>query len=526
MTPLSRRELAVVLAVAAVPTLAFLDKPFHMDEAWFMALAARTAEAPLDPLGFSINLYGRTAPATEHHAYGLLVAYLMAPGAALAGTREWLMRLLYLPVELAAAGFLYAFAARFLKKPLVPVLLVLVSPLYWLNVHLLTSERWVVAFGFAGLYAAARASGGSRRWLAASAAAFAAAAASKHTALALAVPAAAILLAGGVPRGLIACWAAGAAAPVLAAAAATLFGGYAGGRVALQVSADGAAATWRHWLHRARAVTALLGGGTLFLSIWPPLSVRREPRAVLAAGALGALLFLPWLDLGPVRPADRALGAALSVGSAMALASAVAGLRAPGGMIWASWLAGVLALQLVYWSVVSRSLLLALPPLVFALAAAAERRGRPLPVAAAAAVLLFGLALGSVDARYARAQKDFAALVKERYIDAGRTVRYTGHWGFQVYMARAGATALEQASGWDEARPGEVIVAPTNNTNLVPAARPRLADVHRIAVEHPLPLRLMSAGAPEAGFYSSAFGFLPFSFSREPVDEFRIIELR
>lgn len=210
----------------------------------------------------------------------------------------------------------------------------------------------------------------------------------------------------------------------------------------------------------------------------------------------------------------------------MALASCAAAGRTAPGAVWASWLGAVLALQVVYWSVVTRSLLFAVPPLVFALAAAAERRGRPLPVAAAAAVLLFGLALGSVDARYARAQKDFAALVKERYIDAGRTVRYTGHWGFQVYMARAGATALEQASGWDEARPGEVIVAPTNNTNLVSAARPRLADVHRIAVEHPLPLRLMSAGAPEAGFYSSAFGFLPFSFSREPVDEFRIIELR
>jgi hypothetical protein len=99
----------------------------------------------------------------------------MAPGAALAGTRDWLMRLLYLPVELAAAGFLYAFAARFLKKPLVPVLLVLAAPMYWLNVHLLTAERWVAAFGFAGLYAAARAAGGGRGWLAASAAAFAAA---------------------------------------------------------------------------------------------------------------------------------------------------------------------------------------------------------------------------------------------------------------------------------------------------------------------------------------------------------------
>lgn len=522
----SKRELALVLAWAAVPTLVFLDKPFHMDEYWFMALARRTAEAPGDPLGFSINLYGRTAPASEHHAYGLIVAYLMAPGAALAGTRDWLMRLFYLPVELAAAGFLYAFAARFLKKPLVPTLLILAAPLYWMNVHLLTAERWVAAFGFAGLYAAARASRGAHGWLAASAAAFAAATASKYTALVLAAPAATILFAGGVPRLAIACWAAGAASPALAAAAATLFGGYGGGRVAVQVLSDGAATSWRHWLHRARAVAALLGGGTLFLSIWPWRSVKRESRAILAAAAVGALLFLPWFDLAAVRPVDRLLGAVLSAGSAMALAAVIAGARTPGGIAWASWLAAALALQLVYWSVVSRSVLLAVPPLVFALASAAERRGRSLPFAAAAAVLLFGLALGSVDARYARAQKDFAALVKERYLDAGRTVWYTGHWGFQHYMSQAGAKALEQLTGWDAARPGDIIAVPTNNTNIVKSRRPRLADVHRIAVDHPLPLRLLSAGAPEAGFYSSAFGFLPFSVSREPLDEFQLIELR
>lgn len=526
MNSLSRRELAFVLAWAAVPTLLFLDKPFHMDEAWFMALARRAAEAPLDPLGFSINLYGHTAPASEHHAYGLLVAYLMAPGAALAGTRDWLMRLLYLPVELAAAGFLYAFAGRFLKKPLVPVLLVLASPLYWLNVHLLTAERWVAAFGFAALYAAARAAKGDRRWLAASAAAFAAATASKYTALVLAVPAAAVLFAGRVPPADIAWWAAVSASPALAAAAATLFGGYRGGRVAVQVSMSGLeGGSWRHWIHRGRAVAALLGGGTLFLSAWPWRSVKREPRAVLAAGAVAAALFLPWFDLAAVRPVDRLLGAALAFGAAMAMASAAARLREDDGAVWASWLAAVLALQAVYWSVVSRSVLLAVPPLVFSLAAAAERRGRALPAAAAGAVLLFGLALGSVDARYARAQKDIAALVKERYLSAGRTVWYTGHWGFQHYMSQAGAKPIEEGSGWDAARPGDVVAVPANNTNIV-HGRPRLADVSRIAVDHPLPLRLMSAGAPEAGFYSSAFGFLPFSFSREPVDEFTLVELR
>lgn len=526
MKSAARQELAVTLIFAAIPTLLFLDMPIHMDEAWFLALARHTAEAPFDPLGFSINLYGRTRPASELHAYGLIIAYLMAPGAALAGTRDWLMRLLYLPVELAAAGFLYAVAARFLRRPLVPTLLVLAAPMYWMNVHLLTAERWVAAFGFAGLYAAVRGAKGERGWLAASSAAFAAATAAKYTSFVLVIPAGAFLLSSGVPVTIVAAWAAGAVSPALAAAAATAVGGYSGGRVAMEVSAAGMAGSWRHWLHRVRAVMALLGGGTLFLSIWPLMSFKRVSWRVVASAAIAAALFLPWFDLAAVRPVDRLLGIALSIGPALALAAAVNWRKAPGGLIWVAWIAAVLALQGVYWSIVSRSLLFAVPPLIFGLAAAAESEGRVMPLGAAAAALVFGLALGSVDARYAHAQKDLAAFVRERFISTGRVVWYTGHWGFQHYMAAAGAQALEESTGWAAVRSGDIVVVPTNNTNLVKDTRPRLSDVHLIAVDYWLPIRVMSAGSPEAGFYSSAFGFLPFSFSREPIDEFHLIELR
>ena len=517
-----KRDLAAVLIFSAIPTLLFLDKPFHMDEAWFMALARHTAAAPGDPLGFSINLYGTTRPATEFHAYGLIIAYLMAPGAALAGAREWLMRLLYLPVELGAAGFLYAVAARFLKRPLVPVLIVLASPLYWLNVHLLTAERWMALFGFAGLYAAIRSDGRDRRWLTASAAAFAAATASKYSALMLAVPAGAWLLSRGASPALVAAWAAGAASPALISTAATLFGGYGGGKVALQVSLDGREATWRGWVHRLRAVDALIGGGTLFLAYWP-LRGKLTTRVAVSI-ALAAALFLPWFDQAAVRPVDRALGLLLCAGPAAAFAGAPDWRRLPGGVLWLSWLAAVIALQGVYWSVVSRSVLFAVPPLVFALAAAAEREGRTIHWGAAVAVLGFGLALGSVDARYAAAQKDAAAVTRERF--PGRTVWYTGHWGFQHYMSEAGARPLEDATGWNQARVGDIVVLPLNNTNLVHMRGRRLVDATVAAVSHPLPVRLMSAGAAEAGFYSSAFGFLPFSITRAPVEEFRFVELR
>ncbi|MCM2304732.1 MAG: hypothetical protein NDJ72_08520, partial [Elusimicrobia bacterium] len=60
-------------------------------------------------------------------------------------------------------------------------------------------------------------------------------------------------------------------------------------------------------------------------------------------------------------------------------------------------------------------------------------------------------------------------------------------------------------------------------TNFSPA-RPRRVNAERRLVSCRVPLRLISGFGGEGGFYSNIGGFLPFSPSAEPVEEFTVVE--
>jgi hypothetical protein len=92
-------------------------------------------------------------------------------------------------------------------------------------------------------------------------------------------------------------------------------------------------------------------------------------------------------------------------------------------------------------------------------------------------------------------------------------------------MERAGAEPLDASrGGWDEVRPGDIVVVPRVNSNQVRPARRMRARVARLTVEGPLPVRLISGWTGEGGFYSSVTGFLPYSLSDEPLEEYELVE--
>jgi hypothetical protein len=280
--------------------------------------------------------------------------------------------------------------------------------------------------------------------------------------------------------------------------------------------------------HRLRSLLAFLGGGGLVIAVWPLLLWRLQPRVAGAAAVLSLFLFSPLFDLGLVRPVDRVTGAVLGFGTILALAAALR--PSPGRTLWLPWLASGLALAAAYWSVMARTVLLAVPPAIFLLAGLLEERFtaracRGLCLASLAAVLGLGLALSIVDFRYAGSQRELAREVSSRYLEQGRRVWFTGHWGLQYYLERAGARSLDAGrGGWDEVRAGDVVVVPRVNANILRPSRRLLADVTRSEVSSFLPLRLICSGRCEAGFYSDVMGFLPFSLSREPVDVHEVVE--
>jgi hypothetical protein len=284
--------------------------------------------------------------------------------------------------------------------------------------------------------------------------------------------------------------------------------------------------------HRLRALLAFTAGCGAATASWPFFARRPSSRA-WAALALGAvLLFGPWLDLGPaVRPLDRLTGALLAAAAAWGLYVLCAE-RARGWALWSSWAAAALAASAAYWSVTSRLILFALPPLAFAWAAILETRWpdarlNRLYAASLALTLTLSLGLAAVDYRYAAAQKDFALSLQRDYLDRGRRVWYTGYMGLQYYLSRAGGQGLDAGrGGWDLARPGDVVAVLKINSTALRPERPLKANTLTYDVSDAIPLRLFSGWGGEAAFYSSTWGFLPFALSREPLEEFTVVELQ
>jgi hypothetical protein len=174
-------------------------------------------------------------------------------------------------------------------------------------------------------------------------------------------------------------------------------------------------------------------------------------------------------------------------------------------------------------------ILLMLPPLVFLMAEILERdwdcaRLRRLYLGSLAGVLAVSLPLAWVDFRYAAAQREFSRMASEKYLAKGRRVFFTGYMGLQYYLEEAGGRGLDWVGGgWDQIRAGDVVaVLKINSTQ----SRPKrlLANEYSFRVDCPIPLRLMSGSSGEGGFYSNLTGFLPYSLSWEPLEEFSMVE--
>lgn len=523
----------IVAAVVILSSLVFAAKPFHMDEPFFLAIARHIVEEPLNPLGFPFNWYGAAVPMAKINNTPPLTGYLLAVAWTLSQGREWMLRLLFLPFDLAAALALYGIASRRLRSPLNPVLLALVSPAYFINMGHIMPEKMMAGFAFPCLWALLKGLDEKKPgWYWGSAVLFALTLLSKYAAVFLALPALALIVSARVSARRTIGYFCLAAAPLALHLGRDLFTGHGAAiqAVAMATSEAGQGA-WSAPSHKLRSLLSFMGGGSVVGVFWPYLAFRFKPCLGGTLVLLGTFaLFLPFFDLAGVRWIDRLEGIVFSGGAAWFLWGLFG---VPGEMrnrsLWAAWIAGVsLVLLFVYWSVVARIVLFMVPPLVFALAEALEARwddARLLRLYRLSLVVvgLLTLALSLVDFRYASAQKEVAALVSARYAD--RRLWCASHWGLQYYMEKVAGRELDRArGGWGEVRRDDVVVLSKVNANVLRPIRPILARAQTITVDCAIPLRLMSAGESDAGFYTNMMGFLPYSLSREPLDEFSIVE--
>ncbi len=525
---------AVVLAAAAL--VPFLDKAFTVDDTIFLREAEHAVGDPLHPTAF--EMVWSDAPARVAPTSGPVMAWLLVP-AILAGGSERVAHLVQL-VMLALA--LFATVSLGLRLGLAPRwaaasgLLLAATPALLGMAGTAMADLPAMSLGVLGLERLV-AWKQERRWhQAVLAAVMLGLAPLTRSHLVLVLGVGALLLAGEVldPSGRRGIrwkpWLPLLAAPAVAALV----------MLAVRDPAPG--------------VTGLVATTSLTAS-WdrvPPNTVAFATHWVLALP-----LALPWVLLRPLPVLRRwwalALGTAL-MGALLWLARARLPLPAPYhvapiaglgvAVLWDiladAWrrrdriqiaLGLWLLIALVatpYFQVPSKFLLASAPAAALLVAREmSERRGRvPLVILGVTGAL--GLALGvavlRADAAFAGLGRGAAAALVAPQVAAGRTVWFTGHWGFQWYAEKAGGRIVTLTPPYPA--PGDLVVVSRNSEAGYRINRMVLQDLRLRyvgAVEDRTPGgRLMADGA---GFYSNGWGYLPWTWGEGVLDAFLVAQV-
>jgi hypothetical protein len=278
-----------------------------------------------------------------------------------------------------------------------------------------------------------------------------------------------------------------------------------------------------------------MGGGLL-----PALLYGRRlwgSRALLAGlGAWAALAILcaafgAWARADPRLTHPGLVGAQAAfylLGGVSILVLAVTDFRrdpGPESVLLLAWVLGTFVFcGFVNWTVNARSLLPMAPALAILMLRRRERSVPPggvvrwLPLIVSFAVTLL---VASADARLAQTEKEAAVQLGAQAQESHRRVWFEGHWGFQYYAQLAGLQAIDLRR-LDLIQPDDVLVQPTNNSNVRELLRADAPQTRATLELLPFPwLSTMSAPAG-AGFYD-VVGPLPFVFGEIPPERYTVI---
>lgn len=298
------------------------------------------------------------------------------------------------------------------------------------------------------------------------------------------------------------------------------------GRETTSYSADELFVRLRLWLVALGAVSPFAAYFYLHASARLPGRWGPALRVALAAllGCLVALALAFWADaasqhavervLRPVFLANGIAFAALAVAAPLLLSRGRLGIRE---LTLGWWLLSGTAFIVVFApAIATRHVLLVVPALLLL----AERWQREPRVAWTVAALALTVGVTSL---VASADRWWAGVYREqaREIRASlpreANVWFTGHWGWQWYAKQNGMTQIDQR--WELPRVGDYVVEPRNvspsTDGGIPLALERCISVPRKRF-------FEDAAAPDAGFYSSDLDSLPWTLSRDPIEEFCI----
>jgi 4-amino-4-deoxy-L-arabinose transferase-like glycosyltransferase len=511
----------LTLATLAV-LLPFIGKPFDIDDPLFVWVAQHIRSHPLDPYGFNVNWYGYEMPLWALTKNPPLAGYYLALVGSVFGWSESVLHTALLLPAVAVVVGAYRLAARFCKHPLAAALLALFTPVFLVSsttvmcdVTMLAFWVWAVVFWMDGT---------ERKrpgYFAVAALLITLAALTKYFGFCV-IPLVALWSLCRKQR--LTEWLGWLAIPAAALVAYHFATRALYGRGLL---AD--AGSYATGIHQSYFLAALAfaGGGLAFVTFFAPLLWgRREFLLTLGASLVVATIFLFVLK-SPFHAqpnAGQILQVALWVFGAVSLfILTFADLyhrRDADSLMLACWVLGTFAFTaFLNWIVNGRSLLpIAIPAGILVVRrleqrlSAGVKKFPTLLLAPGIAGALLAIWVAAADYSFALAPKVAARAVHSAYGNDTHRLWFQGHWGFQYYMEKYGASALDLQHL--KLTQGDYIAMPSDNSNVYPLKEP-VAELKTFSV--PISGRLSTMNKETgAGFYASLWGPLPFAFGATP----------
>jgi hypothetical protein len=531
--------------------LPFSGKPFHMDDTLFVWTAQQIAHHPLDPYGFHLVWYVTDMSMSAILKNPPLSSYYGALVGIVAGWSERAWHLGFLLPALAVVLGTYRLANRFTASPMIAAAATLFAPGFLVSatgvmcdVMMLGLWVWAVVFWLEGI------DSGKPVHLAAGGVLITACALTKYFGACLIL----LLFAYSfLQRRRVGAWVwylfiAGAVLVWYQLWTKALYGR---GLLwdAAQYVRSPQHVDQSSGLTSGLVGLSFLGGCALPTLLFAPFLWNR--RQLILAGCAGTLAGLAvgmrWLSPLIHKPEQHWgwIGVQFAIyvsGGILVLWLAIANYlkrKNAVSILLALWVLGTfLFAAFLNWTVNARSVL----PLIPAAATLLARRldetqldephvdptpvaftrwsiGRfAVPLALSAIISLF-ITWG--DAALANSGRTFAGFIHRQTQNQAGSVFFQGHWGFQYYMQLFGARPVE----YDKFnfQTGDLMVTPEDTTNTFPMPPQFVAAQEIMQVDPQAHAATMALGA---GFYSSVWGPLPFSFGRVPSEPYLIQRLQ
>ena len=556
-----RIKLLLLTLLVALFCLPFINQAFHIDDRLYLEVAEQALENPVFPYDYPLLFEGLWAPDGASHSHLPLTVYYMVMVSLLTGSRhEWIFHLFFMVFPLIAAFSFYSLARRYVKGPLIATFLLLSAPVFLTLSHNLMTDVPMLAFWLLALsrYMKLLSGEGGRTDMGLLGIALLCSAFLSLLTLGLIV----LLVSGLITRSLLANSSGSSIGEISDSPAAR--GNYFPPAWFWWVVLMSPILLWAFWYGRAwihydrfvlvntflhmdkretldlplvgtKLLSFILNIGGLFcfpLLVWA--CPKKKSEWVFASLVMMASLASPFIFLSGWALVHKLLFS-LFLSTGLLLFAEV--LRKSltftvENLVLVFWFLGILlTCLLLFYSGSARYVLLALPPSILVITKRIESRfprgAMPLLMTAVitACTLIYSVPVSYADYEFAEAYRTNAKELCGKYREEGKQIWFTGEWGFRHYMAENGAQIIPRNSV--DAEVGDFIIKPFIASPWVTlydgSEYSRL--IEQIPIRTRLPLRILDFSS-NAGFYSSGWGLLPFSWTSDQHYEwFNIYEV-